>query len=66
MKPQFQMIFILGEDAANNVFLVAEVVIEIARAYSQMGRDMIGGDGAFAVFVEEFQTGWMILSRVFI
>jgi hypothetical protein len=41
------------EELADDRFLVAEVVVEVARADAQGGGNVVGGDIALPLFVEE-------------
>jgi len=44
---------VLQEQLENDLFLVAEMVVEVAGADAQFGGNVVGGDIAFAPFVEQ-------------
>jgi hypothetical protein len=48
---------VLQENLVNDLFFVAEVIIQIARADPQMSRNMVGGNSAFAMLVKKFEAG---------
>ena len=45
------------KNLVDDVGLVAEVVVQVARGNRQVRGDVIGGDVAFAPFVEQFEAG---------
>src|SRR5690606_33158711 len=49
-------LFILQENLVDDVGLVAEVVIEVARRNRQVGRNMVGGDVALAPLIEQLKA----------
>ena len=48
-----QVTGILIEDGVDDVFFIAEVVVEVARADTHVRRNMVGGDVAFTLIVEQ-------------
>ena len=48
-----QVAGVLVEDGVDDVFFIAEVVIEVARADTQMGGNVVGGDVALTLIVEQ-------------
>ena len=47
------LVGILLEQLEDNRVFIREVVIQIARAHAQCGRQMIGGNQAFALLIEQ-------------
>ena len=48
---------ILEEQLVHNLILVTKVVVQVAGADIEIGRNVIGGHIAFALFVEQFEAG---------
>ena len=48
-----QVTGVLIEDGVDDVFFITEVVIKVARADTEMGGNVVGGDVAFTLIVEQ-------------